>query len=87
MNELRRWYVDFMARELTQLGHQESSMGTAATMRMFHTGAVTAAALEGMGPEVGGQARSAEHAHPAIDVDGRGYSDLMPSAASSLAQR
>jgi hypothetical protein len=76
-----------MARELTQLGHQESSMGTAATMLMFHTGAVTAAALEGMGPEVGGQARSAKHVHPAIDVDGRGYSNLMPSAASSLAQR
>jgi hypothetical protein len=41
-------------------------------MLMFDTGAVTAAALEGMGPEVGGQARSAKHAHPAIDVDGRG---------------
>ena len=54
--ELRRWYLDFLARELGQLGHQEP-MGTAATLLMFHTGAMTAASLEGMGPEVGGQVR------------------------------
>ena len=54
--ELRHWYLDFLARELGQLGHQEP-MGTAATLLMFHTGAMTAAALEGMGPEVGGQVR------------------------------
>jgi AcrR family transcriptional regulator len=52
--ELRRWYLDFLARELGQLGHQEP-METAATLLMFHTGAMSAAALEGMGPEVGGQ--------------------------------
>lgn len=45
--ELRHWYVEFLADELRRLGHRNPE-GTAAALLMFHTGAMTAGALEGV---------------------------------------
>jgi AcrR family transcriptional regulator len=54
--DLRHWYVDFLARAFTQLGHPEPR-GAAAVLLMFHTGAMTTGVLEGVDPEAAHTAR------------------------------
>jgi AcrR family transcriptional regulator len=54
--QLRQWYVEFLAGELRKLGHRNPE-GTAAALLMFHTGAMTAGALEGVTVDTAREAR------------------------------
>jgi AcrR family transcriptional regulator len=63
--ELRHWYIDFLAGELRKIGHTDPD-GTAAALLMFHTGAMTAGALEGV---TAGSAASARRLYAALIDD------------------
>jgi AcrR family transcriptional regulator len=54
--ELRHWYTDFLGAELRKLGHTDPR-GAAAALLMFHTGAMTAGALEGVTKDAADSAR------------------------------
>jgi AcrR family transcriptional regulator len=54
--QLRQWYAEFLAEELRKLGHRNPE-GTAAALLMFHTGAMTAGALEGVTVDTAREAR------------------------------
>jgi hypothetical protein len=53
---LRDWYAEFLSAELRKLGHTDPR-GTPPALLMFHAGAMTAGALEGVTTDAADSAR------------------------------